>query len=76
MENNFENEVIQRLTVIETEIKNLSNYKNTTYENQRKIMLIEQYINDLKRKTQNLSVAFLSLVGALILAIIKYQLHI
>lgn len=76
MENSFENEVIQRLTVIETEIKNLSNYKNTTYENQRKIMLIEQYIDDLKRKTQNLSVAFLSLIGALVLAIIKYQLHI
>lgn len=75
MSTDFENELIERLTRIETEIKSFSSVKEQTYNNMREIMLINTYIEDLKKKNQNVTGLLITIIGALIIAFIRYQLH-
>lgn len=50
----FEYEVLERLTIIEQKLDGYSNAKAKTYENEKKLINIENKVNDQEERIQSL----------------------
>lgn len=50
----FEYEVLERLTIIEQKLDDYSNAKAKTYENEKKLINIENKVNDQEERIQSL----------------------
>ena len=76
MNDNFEQEVLQRLSIIETEVKSYNDNKKQIYENQRNILLIQNSLDNIKNTNNKLVGAVITIICALTVYILKYILKI
>ncbi len=53
MEQNFEREVLDRLKTIEVKLDGYSEVKGKVYENERRLLLMENELNDTKQELKN-----------------------
>lgn len=54
METSFEREVLDRLTKIEEKLNSYSDAKSKTYENEKKIITLDNELNEVKKKVSQL----------------------
>jgi len=76
LNDNFEQEVLQRLSIIETEVKSYNDNKKQIYENQRNILLIQNSLDNIKNTNNKLVGAVITIICALTVYILKYILKI
>lgn len=73
---NFEKDVIERLTKIETEIANLATVTDKVHRTGSEVDILRIEVDELKRVNQWLKTTTTSIVVALIIAYIKWILKI
>lgn len=73
---NFEKDVIERLTKIETEIANLTNVTSKVHRTSSEVDILRIEVDELKRVNQWLKTTTTSIVVALVIAYIKWILKI
>lgn len=73
-DNDFENEVLVRLSVIEEKLTSLENAKSQTYDNSNNIALIGKRISDIESKIKAITSAIVSIFVGVAVAGIVYLL--
>jgi hypothetical protein len=72
----FEQQVLTRLSVIEEKLDGLEKSKSTTYDNERALLLQDMRIKDLESTIKGIKGAIVSIIVALIIALLRYIFNI
>jgi hypothetical protein len=72
----FEQQVLTSLSVIEEKLDGLEKSKSTTYDNERALLLQDMRIKDLESTIKGIKGAIVSIIVALIIALLRYIFNI